>query len=60
MVCWKGCLEKKYKDKGTSSRLLMRHVEEIGEIVEVLNQLEARKENSGVTILEQELLYGCE
>jgi NTP pyrophosphatase (non-canonical NTP hydrolase) len=46
----------KYKEGRTSSALFMKLVEEIGEVAEVLNQLEGRKANSGNTSLEKELV----
>ena len=46
----------KYKEGRTSSALFMKLVEEIGEVAEVLNQLEGRKENSGNASLEKELV----
>lgn len=46
----------KYKEGRTSSGLFMKLVEEIGEVAEVLNQLEGRKANSGNTNLERELV----
>ncbi|GIO27408.1 MazG nucleotide pyrophosphohydrolase domain-containing protein [Ornithinibacillus bavariensis] len=46
----------KYKEGRTSSSLFMKLVEEIGEVAEVLNQLEGRKENKGDTSLEKELV----
>jgi len=46
----------KYKEGRTSSGLFMKLVEEIGEVAEVLNQLEGRKENSGDNSLEKELV----
>jgi NTP pyrophosphatase (non-canonical NTP hydrolase) len=46
----------KYKDGSTSSALFMKLVEEIGEVAEVLNQLEGRKANSGNASLEKELV----
>ena len=45
----------KYKEGTTSSALFMKLVEEIGEVAEVLNQLEGRKANEGNTSLENEL-----
>lgn len=45
----------KYKDGRTSSALFMKLVEEIGEVAEVLNQLEGRKANTGNVSLEKEL-----
>ena len=45
----------KYKEGRTSSALFMKLVEEIGEVAEVLNQLEGRKANTGNTSLESEL-----
>ncbi|SDQ56791.1 MazG nucleotide pyrophosphohydrolase domain-containing protein [Virgibacillus salinus] len=49
-------LELKYKEGRSSSALFMKLVEEIGEVAEVLNQLEGRKEISGDTSLEKELV----
>ncbi|MEI2666265.1 MazG nucleotide pyrophosphohydrolase domain-containing protein [Rossellomorea sp. LJF3] len=46
----------KYKEGRTSSGLFMKLVEEIGEVAEVLNQLEGRKENTGNPSLEKELV----
>jgi NTP pyrophosphatase (non-canonical NTP hydrolase) len=46
----------KYKEGRTSSALFMKLVEEIGEVAEVLNQLEGRKANSGDPSLEKELV----
>ncbi|MCR8848450.1 hypothetical protein NQ095_08560 [Rossellomorea sp. SC111] len=46
----------KYKEGRTSSALFMKLVEEIGEVAEVLNQLEGRKENTGNASLEKELV----
>jgi NTP pyrophosphatase (non-canonical NTP hydrolase) len=46
----------KYKEGRTSSALFMKLVEEVGEVAEVLNQLEGRKVNSGNTSLEKELV----
>ncbi|MGM0752630.1 MAG: MazG nucleotide pyrophosphohydrolase domain-containing protein [Bacillota bacterium] len=46
----------KYKEGRNSSALFMKLVEEIGEVAEVLNQLEGRKANSGNTSLEKELV----
>jgi NTP pyrophosphatase (non-canonical NTP hydrolase) len=46
----------KYKEGRNSSALFMKLVEEIGEVAEVLNQLEGRKVNSGNTSLEKELV----
>lgn len=46
----------KYKEGRTSSTLFMKLVEEIGEVAEVLNQLEGRKPNTGDTSLEKELV----
>lgn len=46
----------KYKEGRNSSALFMKLVEEIGEVAEVLNQLEGRKENIGNTSLEKELV----
>ncbi|WP_079478957.1 MazG nucleotide pyrophosphohydrolase domain-containing protein [Halobacillus salinus] len=49
-------LELKYKEEATSSALFMKLVEEVGEVAEVLNQVEGRKEDSGEASLEQELV----
>ncbi|MGR3764157.1 MazG nucleotide pyrophosphohydrolase domain-containing protein [Rossellomorea sp. NS-SX7] len=49
-------LQLKYKEGRTSSALFMKLVEEIGEVAEVLNQLEGRKTNSGHPSLEKELV----
>ena len=49
-------LAQKYKGGQTSTELFMKLVEEIGEVAEVLNQLEGRKENTGETSLEKELV----
>lgn len=46
----------KYKEGRTSTGLFMKLVEEIGEVAEVLNQLEGRKENTGEISLEKELV----
>ncbi|MCM3742154.1 nucleotide pyrophosphohydrolase [Oceanobacillus luteolus] len=46
----------KYSGGHTSSALFMKLVEEIGEVAEVLNQLEGRKENTEKTSLEKELV----
>ena len=46
----------KYKEGRTSSALFMKLVEEIGEVAEVLNQLEGRKANTGNASLEKELV----
>lgn len=46
----------KYKEGRTSTALFMKLVEEIGEVAEVLNQLEGRKVNTGNTSLEKELV----
>ncbi|OAT81897.1 nucleotide pyrophosphohydrolase [Bacillus sp. MKU004] len=51
-----GYLALKYKEGRSSSALFMKLVEEIGEVAEVLNQLEGRKENSGDASLEKELV----
>ncbi|MEK4626810.1 MAG: MazG nucleotide pyrophosphohydrolase domain-containing protein [Solibacillus sp.] len=45
----------KYKQNGTSSGLFMKLVEEMGEVAEVLNQLEGRKSNTVSASLEKEL-----
>ncbi|RPF56152.1 MazG nucleotide pyrophosphohydrolase domain-containing protein [Aquisalibacillus elongatus] len=45
----------KYKEGRTSSALFMKLVEEIGEVAEVLNQLEGRKTDTGSASLEKEL-----
>ncbi|SHG61256.1 MazG nucleotide pyrophosphohydrolase domain-containing protein [Ornithinibacillus halophilus] len=49
-------LSLKYKERRTSSDLFMKLVEEIGEVAEVLNQLEGRKANTGNASLEKELV----
>jgi len=49
-------LSLKYKKGRTSSSLFMKLVEEIGEVAEVLNQLEGRKADTGNTTLEKELV----
>ncbi|GEN44854.1 MazG nucleotide pyrophosphohydrolase domain-containing protein [Alkalibacillus haloalkaliphilus] len=49
-------LELKYKEGSSSSALFMKLVEEIGEVAEVLNQLEGRKETSNTASLEKELV----
>jgi len=46
----------KYKEGSNSSALFMKLVEEVGEVAEVLNQLEGRKENTANTLLEKELV----
>ncbi|MBN6204890.1 nucleotide pyrophosphohydrolase [Ralstonia pickettii] len=46
----------KYKEGRNSSALFMKLVEEIGEVAEVLNQLEGRKANMEDTSLEKELV----
>jgi len=46
----------KYKEGRTSSGLFMKLVEEIGEVAEVLNQLEGRKSSTPDKSLEQELV----
>ncbi|WP_047980238.1 MazG nucleotide pyrophosphohydrolase domain-containing protein [Ornithinibacillus contaminans] len=46
----------KYKGRSTSSSLFMKLVEEIGEVAEVLNQLEGRKSNTEDASLEKELV----
>lgn len=46
----------KYKDRGTSTGLFMKLVEEIGEVAEVLNQLDGRKEVDLDASLEKELV----
>ncbi|MCM3710213.1 MazG nucleotide pyrophosphohydrolase domain-containing protein [Sporosarcina luteola] len=46
----------KYKEGRTSSGLFMKLVEEIGEVAEVLNQIEGRKSVSSDTSLERELV----
>ncbi|XXM70779.1 MazG nucleotide pyrophosphohydrolase domain-containing protein [Lysinibacillus sphaericus] len=51
-----GYLALKYKEGRSSSALFMKLVEEIGEVAEVLNQLEGRKANTGNTSLEKELV----
>ena len=46
----------KYKEGRTSSALFMKLVEEIGEVAEVLNQLEGRKAVTANASLEKELV----
>lgn len=46
----------KYKEGHTSSALFMKLVEEVGEVAEVLNQLEGRKKTSSDASLERELV----
>jgi len=46
----------KYKEGRTSSALFMKLVEEIGEVAEVLNQLEGRKQLTSDASLEKELV----
>lgn len=46
----------KYKEGRTSSALFMKLVEEIGEVAEVLNQLEGRKKINLDASLEKELV----
>lgn len=46
----------KYKEGRSSTSLFMKLVEEVGEVAEVLNQLEGRKENTGNASLEKELV----
>ncbi|BCB02355.1 MazG nucleotide pyrophosphohydrolase domain-containing protein [Bacillus sp. KH172YL63] len=46
----------KYKEGRTSSALFMKLAEEIGEVAEVLNQLEGRKEHKSNTSLANELV----
>jgi len=46
----------KYKEGSTQTALFMKLVEEIGEVAEVLNQLEGRKENTEGASLENELV----
>lgn len=46
----------KYKEGRTSTALFMKLVEEVGEVAEVLNQLEGRKANTGDRSLESELV----
>lgn len=49
-------LSSKYKDGRTSSGLFMKLVEEVGEVAEVLNQMEGRKSKEGQISLEAELV----
>ena len=49
-------LEMKYKEGRTTSGLFMKLVEEIGEVAEVLNQIEGRKSSTPNTSLEHELV----
>lgn len=51
-----GYLALKYKEGRTSSALFMKLVEEIGEVAEVLNQLEGRKSKVEHVSLEAELV----
>ena len=46
----------KYREGRTSSDLFMKLVEEVGEVAEVLNQLDGRNKYSGETSLEIELV----
>lgn len=46
----------KYKEGRTSTALFMKLVEEIGEVAEVINQLEGRKESTENASLEKELV----
>lgn len=48
-------LAEKYKEGRTRTDLFMKLVEEIGELAEVLNQLDGRKKDSSDTSLENEL-----
>lgn len=45
----------KYSEGHTSTSLFIKLVEEVGEVAEVLNQLDGRKEITGETSLEKEL-----
>ncbi|RDI38012.1 MazG nucleotide pyrophosphohydrolase domain-containing protein [Falsibacillus pallidus] len=45
----------KYKDCRSSTDLFMKLVEEVGEVAEVLNQMDGRKSDSGSSSLEKEL-----
>ncbi|WP_026908365.1 MazG nucleotide pyrophosphohydrolase domain-containing protein [Paucisalibacillus globulus] len=49
-------LSLKYKEGRTSSALFMKLVEEVGEVAEVLNQLEGRKTKVDHISLEEELV----
>lgn len=49
-------LKGKYKEGRTSSGLFIKLVEEIGEVAEVLNQLEGRKKQTDSSSLENELV----
>lgn len=46
----------KYKEGRTSSGLFMKLVEEVGELAEVLNQMEGRKSKTEQTSLEMEIV----
>lgn len=46
----------KYKEGSNSAALFMKLIEEIGEVAEVLNQIEGRKANTENTSLEKELV----
>lgn len=49
-------LKLKYKNGRSSTDLFMKLAEEVGEVAEVLNQLEGRKKNNGDSSLEKELV----
>lgn len=49
-------LSLKYKERGTSTGLFMKLVEEVGEAAEALNQLEGRKAKDMSASLEKELV----
>lgn len=49
-------LELKYKDKISTDSLFMKLVEEMGEVAEMLNQLEGRKEKTASNSLANELV----
>lgn len=50
-----GYLEDKYKEKVVTESLFMKLVEEIGEVAEVLNQLQGRKKKNDHLCLAHEL-----
>ncbi|MGY3703389.1 nucleotide pyrophosphohydrolase [Vagococcus martis] len=49
-------LELKYKDTGITESLFMKLVEEIGEVAEVLNQVQGRKNKTSDSCLAYELV----
>ncbi|MEG0286247.1 MAG: MazG nucleotide pyrophosphohydrolase domain-containing protein [Vagococcus sp.] len=48
-------LEQKYKETGVTESLFMKLVEEIGEVAEVLNQIQGRKKKTSDNSLADEL-----